>query len=854
MTVRSEGLDGRRPTGRRRGVGFPPPIDDIPGLADLAPGADPGSTAALDDFFGPVWTDDVPAQAQVGVADDDLLVDDDRLVDDDVHQEYGDHRYDQHDHGGDDGAYDDDIGAAYGYDGYDDVGADAYPQDDGDDRRLDGGGRPGPQQVWHDSPPDRPRAAHDRSPELRSHEVQGYEARGPELRSHELRGHEIGGYELRGQEVRGHEIGGYEARGQVVRGDGRWVDDEWSGGGWSEDEWSGDDWVDGDWVDCEWSDGEPVDGDWVDGEWSDDEPVEGELTGDEPVAADWAGHGWQDEATVELRWRDRLAVDRPGGVHPADDWTDEPVHGDVVHDGPYHGDPVHGEPLPGPRRGEPIAVESTADDGDDHPGEQRWVRLVAPVALIMAIVIVVTLLTGDDGQQISNPDSTTPAPLEIDTVTSITLPRADNGDEGAVGSTTTAAAAGLLEARELPFVDTDPNTFWVGPDGDEANDGQTPDAPWASLQGALDRVQPGQTIYLMTGDYTELHERQAHYVVERGGNADAWVTITAGPEQSPTILATVGNGISVRSDYVEVSGIELRGEGFSADNPYGWGVLVRDAHHVRITDNVVSGMPVGGIGSVGASNLVFSDNHVFENSFWGTEQGSGISIWNARDRGTEPDADGYHNVISGNVIYRNENKVPSRFRNNGSITDGNGIIVDQNDPTGYTGRTLVANNVIFDNGGRAILVLESSRVDVYHNTTYHNGRTGALEGGPVELAAGRANDVRFLNNLSWALPGAPALRYNTSNGIVTGGNLLVSTNQDAYAGDQDRVVTGDPGLVAPGLDPAAVDFHPVAGGLATQVGIGLDRPIGVDLDGSDRPTPGAVGAYEPAPAADPAGN
>ncbi len=746
MTVRSEGLDDRTPAGRRPGRRLPPRIDDIPGLNDLAPGADPGTNAALDDWFGPNGADDFPGAQAAQAAPAPPWEE----------QPWEEQRWEEPaaDH-------------AWSTDAWDDESPHAWPEDDWeDDHHAD---------EWVEAPAAR---WHDRD-DVRA---------GPHSSS---------------------------ARPDAGTPEQRWPLE---------------------YAEEPWADAEP----WHDAE---------ELAPNGPTTS-------ADSTSTGAPYADVTYVDAPAAEDPyaAERWDHESYAESEELDGPdvdgAYADELYADAhyVEAPFAGgpyEPVDDDLALDEAEEQPGRQRWVSLVAPVALIMAIVIVVVLLTGDgDGQEISTPD-TTPEELAIQTGTSITLPRAVTSDEpGAATSTTTAA--GVLEARELAFVDTDPNTFWVDPaGGDESNDGQTPDTPWSSLQGALDRVQPGQTVFLMTGEYTDLHERQAHYVVERGGTADAWVTIAAGLGQEPVIVATVGNGIAVRADYVEVSGIEIRGQGFSADNPYGWGVLVRDVHHVRIADNTVSGMPVGGIGSVEASNLAFVDNEVFDNSFWGTEQGSGISIWHARDHGTEADENGYHNVISGNVVYRNENKVASRFRNNGAITDGNGVIIDQTDETGFTGRTLVANNVIFDNGGRAVLVLESSRVDVFHNTTYSNGRTGALEGGPVELAAGRANDVRFLNNLAWARPGAPALLYNTSNGIVTGGNLLVSTNQDAYAGERDRVVTDNPGLVAPGIDPAAVDFHPTAGSAATQLGVALDRSLPVDIDGVTRPAPGAVGAYEP---------
>ena len=139
------------------------------------------------------------------------------------------------------------------------------------------------------------------------------------------------------------------------------------------------------------------------------------------------------------------------------------------------------------------------------------------------------------------------------------------------------------------------------------------------------------------------------------------------------------------------------------------------------------------ITSVESSNLEILHNEVFDNSFWGAEQGSGISFWRSVDAGVGPDADGYHDRIVGNIVYRNENKVFSQWRDGEVITDGNGIILDTSDDEGYTGRTLVANNVVFDNGGRGILVFGASRVDIVSNTTYRNGRTPGLLDGSFRL-------------------------------------------------------------------------------------------------------------------------
>ena len=399
-----------------------------------------------------------------------------------------------------------------------------------------------------------------------------------------------------------------------------------------------------------------------------------------------------------------------------------------------------------------------------------------------------------------------------------------------------------------PAPDTDPATFYVSPlVGDDASDGQTPEAPWASLGAALDRLEPGHTLYLMTGEYDENAEPgNAHYTIDVGGTPEAWIRVTAAPDAEPVIVANQGNAIVVRADYVEISGLDIQGRGFNVDNPYGWGVLVRESHHVRVVGNRVSGMAVGGITSVESTHMEFLYNEVFENSFWGTEQGSGIATWRSMDQGLPPGEDGYHDRIVGNIIYRNENKVLSRWHDDkDTITDGNGIIVDTSDETGYLGRVLVADNVIFDNGGRAVLVLDASQVDIMHNTTYHNGRTAILEGGPVEIAAGRARDVRVLNNLIWAAPGNPGVIVEESAEVEMAGNLIVSDVGRGPATGLDLVVLGDPGLRFPSIDPAVADFRPLEDSLARGRAIPTDPALEVDVDGNPRPFSGATaGAYE----------
>ncbi len=399
---------------------------------------------------------------------------------------------------------------------------------------------------------------------------------------------------------------------------------------------------------------------------------------------------------------------------------------------------------------------------------------------------------------------------------------------------------------EATRVVLDQNPRFVSPSlGNDDNDGRTVTAPWASLKVALTRLQPGETLYLMDGEYSETSASNFHYVSKVSGRADAWIRITAAPGHNPVLLATVGTALEIQGNYVEVDNLTVTGEGFNESNSFGVGLSVRRSHHVRFSNNVISGMPLAGVSGIESSNIEVLDNEIFENAQWSSAQGSGISIWHSVDWNQAPAADGYHDRIIGNTIYRNENRVKSKWKNFTTITDGNGIIIDQNRDFNYSGRTLIANNVIFDNGGRAILVFESNRVDVLFNTTYHNGRTEGLEGGPVELAAGTANDVRFINNLAWALPSAPALVINDSNEVSAEGNVLVTSNPSGQADDSNLTLAVDPGLVNPSLDETIADFRPEPTGVLVGRAIPSKPVMPYDVAGTARdPQSAAVGAYE----------
>jgi parallel beta-helix repeat protein len=378
--------------------------------------------------------------------------------------------------------------------------------------------------------------------------------------------------------------------------------------------------------------------------------------------------------------------------------------------------------------------------------------------------------------------------------------------------------------------------------GNDGNDGSSPEKAKRSLQDVLRHVKPGQQVLLMNGEYRDLASAgEVHYWMKRNGQPNNWIKIGAAPGHRPVIKATKGTALLIDGDYVEVSGLTVQGSGFNTSNSWGVGIAIADSHHVNVIGNRVSGMPQSGISVTRTSNFRVLNNVVYENSFWHDSNGSGINIVHQKNHGFGTTAGPYHDLIMGNRTYRNENKVPSKWQNHQKITDGNGIIVDMNNETGYSGRTLIANNLSFDNGGRGINVWASSNVDVMFNTAYHNVRTTNVIGGGAEIGFGRGRNIRVTNNVVWARSGKPGIDFSETDGSSYSKNN-VSVTDVAPKSQNDTVINYNPGLRNPSTSEHGADFRPNPGSmLEGRVG-SVDGMIPTDLLGTGRSGPTEPGA------------
>ena len=307
-------------------------------------------------------------------------------------------------------------------------------------------------------------------------------------------------------------------------------------------------------------------------------------------------------------------------------------------------------------------------------------------------------------------------------------------------------------------------------------------------------------------------------------SSQAWATVRIAP------------GVS----YVEVRGLDLAGQPSPVTGQSSSGIGVYETDHVRLIGNDIHDYPGGAIATVHSDYLHIEANRVWNNTRRSPLQMSAISLYQLK---ASDGGGGYHNIIRGNIGWGNYNEVPAKGE--AKTTDGNCIIVDDSrntqrgSPHGrYTGRTLIENNICFNNGAHGVNIYLSDNVDVVNNTLFNNTLSPDINYGEVEAV--NSGNVRIQNNL--VMPSTPEYAINVfqSTDVRRFNNLFVGGKPYEFKAGE-RVVP-DAGLARAVADPARIDLRPTAGSPVA----GAGRAEGAarrGISGLARANPPAVGAY-----------
>ncbi len=326
--------------------------------------------------------------------------------------------------------------------------------------------------------------------------------------------------------------------------------------------------------------------------------------------------------------------------------------------------------------------------------------------------------------------------------------------------------------------------------GSNSHTGTSSAAPLATIQYAEGLTSPGDTVLVMNGTYVDQGTGGNILFVNRSGTAAAPITYKAYPGQQPVLRFTRSwAAIRVSADYIVLDGLQIVGNAATVQPSYalaqarnllnpltnGDGIDIDPPsagvtpHHVTIQNMIIHDVPGGGIAVDDADYVTVQNNLVYNTSNWSPYGDSAISVYEPHDIDA---ATGYKISILRNTTFNNSELVPCVCRDYKAVSDGNGIIIDDNmdtqasgTRTPYHGRTLVAYNISFGNGGSGIHAYSSQHIDILNNTAYDNELTPTLDEGQIFSDTG--SDVRIIDNILSSPAGKAITSRNNNTATVT---------------------------------------------------------------------------------------
>jgi hypothetical protein len=423
------------------------------------------------------------------------------------------------------------------------------------------------------------------------------------------------------------------------------------------------------------------------------------------------------------------------------------------------------------------------------------------------------------------------------------------------GVTVTSATQQVIVPSPGPLTPCASNCYYVDAvNGSDQNNGLTPSTAFQSLQMAANTVGPGATVTVASGTYSSASNTPL--VISMSGTSSEWIRFIAGAGQHPVIQIPNSNtawyGVEISASYIVIDGFEVIGQNQNItpaqaqtnNGDQAWlnetcigvsGVSSSPVpHYIAIFGNTVHDCSESGIGLDVGDAVTVAYNTVYNNSWYSVYDSSAISLYHLTDSPGSITTLGYKNFIVGNTEWNNYNTLPGIGSNPPAITDGNAIIIDDNRHTQaaqgandvqgipYTGRTYVANNVVYDNGGRGVHAYSSAHVDFANNTTYNDLLTNS-QYISMEIDAQSCYDVNVVNNIADNLNGKQADETDGGtywNNLWDGADVpMLGTNG----------LNQDPGFT----NAAASNFTPTAGSPALGSGTAALAP-NIDIAGQPR--------------------
>ncbi len=333
-------------------------------------------------------------------------------------------------------------------------------------------------------------------------------------------------------------------------------------------------------------------------------------------------------------------------------------------------------------------------------------------------------------------------------------------------------------------------TLYAAANGNDWYAGSSPASP-KTLEGASQASQPGAVICLRAGTYN----LSRTFYPARSGTPTAWIVYKAYGDGMVDLVWTGGAddvfhfyGASLWNgrNYIEVRGLTFDGR-----NTAKAGLKCNSSHHLRFIGNTIHNMGEAGILTKNC-DYVTADSNKISHAGYGHGWSSGLSFNSQRWKDTAP---GFHSFVVNNIV-------SGSYDASAHHTDGNGIIMDLSSDsydysTANTPPVLIANNVVYHNGGRCINVFVVTNIWIVNNTCYQN-TLDLTQKGVGEITANNARDCVFINNIAYAWNNRYAYQHaGKTDNVMYYKNLYFGGAYNFPNADPSQFITGDPLFTEP---------------------------------------------------------
>lgn len=333
--------------------------------------------------------------------------------------------------------------------------------------------------------------------------------------------------------------------------------------------------------------------------------------------------------------------------------------------------------------------------------------------------------------------------------------------------------------------------IFVSPQGDDGNDGNSPEAPVQTIKKAVSLAQPGDTVELMPANYFE------PLIVNRSGMPGAPITFRSSGG-SPAVLRSASvtkNAIElIGVNHIVIDGIHVDGERYGVKARFSHFARIDNSKHIVIRNgNFQYAQGWHGILVIGASsNVTIEDNYIdwvgeYQNETTGASHGDAIIVAEASNILVQKNTikHGGHNLLQvdlkGTDVVVQDNYFDNSWEdfigpNAGKRAvelRGNRVLFQRNYATGA--------GIASDDPTSSMIKVEGTNTIARHNVLAY-GIAGGIQTASAKWSPNSARS-RIYNNTFYNLGGEVwRMRYydsgNTIGDSVFLNNLAINTSNN----------------------------------------------------------------------------